>query len=41
MLSHEATSVVDFAKIQLEWTSEQIIKQFENSRDNAFNFRYI
>ena len=41
MLSHVASSVVEFAKSQVEWMSEKILKTFEMGRYNPFQFRHV
>lgn len=41
MLSHVASSVVEFAKSQVEWMSDKILKSFEVGRYNPFQFRHV
>ncbi|VDK54435.1 unnamed protein product [Anisakis simplex] len=41
MLSHVASSVVEFAKSQVEWMSDKILKSFEGGRYNPFQFRHV
>uniref|UniRef100_A0A1I7XJ10 Cleavage and polyadenylation specificity factor subunit 2 n=1 Tax=Heterorhabditis bacteriophora TaxID=37862 RepID=A0A1I7XJ10_HETBA len=41
MLSHVASSVVEFAKSQVEWMSDKILKSFETGRYNPFAFRHV
>ncbi|KHN82608.1 putative cleavage and polyadenylation specificity factor subunit 2 [Toxocara canis] len=41
MLSHVASSVVEFAKSQVEWMSDKILKSFEMGRYNPFQFRHV
>ena len=40
-LSHAAYSSIEFAQGQLEWMSDNLIKQFENSRENPFDLRWV
>jgi cleavage and polyadenylation specificity factor subunit 2 len=39
--SHEATNTIEFAKSQIEWMSENCMKQFDLSRENPFNFPHL
>lgn len=41
MLSHVASSVVEFAKSQVEWMSEKILRMFEMGRYNPYQFRHV
>uniref|UniRef100_A0A1I8HSY1 Cleavage and polyadenylation specificity factor subunit 2 n=1 Tax=Macrostomum lignano TaxID=282301 RepID=A0A1I8HSY1_9PLAT len=41
LLNCVAHNVVEHAKSQVEWMSDRVTKQFELSRDNPFNFRYL
>lgn len=41
MLSHVASSVVEFAKSQVEWMSEKILRMFETGRYNPYQFRHV
>ncbi|PAV88691.1 hypothetical protein WR25_20133 isoform C [Diploscapter pachys] len=41
LLSYVASSVVEFAKSQVEWMSDKIMKAFQQSQVNPFNFRYM
>lgn len=41
MLSHVASSVVEFAKSQVEWMSDKVLKSFEVGRYNPFQFRHV
>jgi cleavage and polyadenylation specificity factor subunit 2 len=36
-----APNVLEFAKSQLEWMSDAVVRMLENSRQNPFDFRYI
>ena len=39
LLSNVAYNVVEFAKLQIEWMSDKLMKLFEGTRTNPFNFR--
>ncbi|VDN24964.1 unnamed protein product [Gongylonema pulchrum] len=41
MLSYVASSVVEFAKSQVEWMSDKVLKSFEVGRYNPFQFRHV
>lgn len=41
MLSHVASSVVRFAKSQIEWMSDKIMRSFEQGRFNPFQFEHV
>jgi len=41
MLSYMSFNSVEFAKSQLEWMSDSIMKTFDNSRENPFSFKHI
>ncbi|GMR31083.1 hypothetical protein PMAYCL1PPCAC_01278 [Pristionchus mayeri] len=41
MLSHVASSVVRFAKSQIEWMSDKIMRSFEQGRFNPFQFDHV
>eukprot|EP00020_Sapocribrum_chincoteaguense_P001940 CAMPEP_0170743512 /NCGR_PEP_ID=MMETSP0437-20130122/7304_1 /TAXON_ID=0 /ORGANISM="Sexangularia sp." /LENGTH=460 /DNA_ID=CAMNT_0011082179 /DNA_START=61 /DNA_END=1439 /DNA_ORIENTATION=- len=36
-----APNVLEFAKSQLEWMSDAVVRMLENQRQNPFDFRYI
>ncbi len=40
-MSHVGYTVLDSAKGQLEWMSDVVVKQFEHSRENPFNLRFV
>ena len=39
MLSNVAYNVIEFAKSQIEWMSDKLMKSFEGARNNPFGFR--
>lgn len=39
LLNNVAYNVIEFAKSQIEWMSDKLMKSFEGSRNNPFNFR--
>ncbi|ESO00058.1 hypothetical protein HELRODRAFT_113444 [Helobdella robusta] len=41
MLNRVAYNVIDFAKSQVEWMSEKIMKAFESQRTNPFQFKFL
>ncbi|CAI4229272.1 unnamed protein product [Auanema sp. JU1783] len=41
MLNHVASTVVDFARSQVEWMSDKILKSFETGQFNPFSFRNL
>ncbi|GMT37670.1 hypothetical protein PFISCL1PPCAC_28967 [Pristionchus fissidentatus] len=41
MLSHVASSVVRFAKSQVEWMSDKVMRSFEQGRFNPFQFEHV
>lgn len=41
MLNNVSYNVVEFAKSQVEWMSDKIMKAFEDQRNNPFQFRQI
>ena len=36
-----ANNTIEFAKSQLEWMSDAIMKKFDNNRENQFAFQYV
>lgn len=40
-LNNVGYNVIEFAKSQLEWMSDTIMKGFETSRDNPFEFKHV
>ena len=41
LLNYVAESVVDYAKVQIEWMSEKLMRNFEGKRNNPFQFRHL
>ncbi|XP_011409895.2 PREDICTED: cleavage and polyadenylation specificity factor subunit 2-like [Amphimedon queenslandica] len=41
LLSNVSYNVVEFAKSQVEWMSEKLMRTFEDSRTNPFQFQHI
>ncbi|KAF6032670.1 Cpsf100 [Bugula neritina] len=41
LLNNVCYNVLEFAKSQMEWMSDKIIRSFEDKRNNPFNFRHI
>ena len=41
MLNNFSYQVIEFARSQVEWMSDKIVRQFEESRANPFNLRYL
>ena len=39
MLNNVSYNVVEFAKSQVEWMSEKIMRMFEDNRSNPFQFK--
>lgn len=39
LLNNVSYNVVEFAKSQVEWMSEKIMRMFEESRNNPFQFK--
>ncbi len=33
--------MIEFARSQVEWMSDKIVRQFEESRANPFHLRYV
>lgn len=40
LLNNVSYNVVEFAKSQVEWMSDKIIRMFEDTRNNPFQFKY-
>ncbi|CAI2180410.1 19114_t:CDS:2 [Funneliformis geosporum] len=40
-LSHQSYNTIKYAKSMLEWMSDAINRQFDNKRENPFEFRYL
>lgn len=41
LLNNVSYNVVEFAKSQVEWMSEKIMRMFEETRNNPFLFKYV
>ena len=41
MLNNVSYNVVEFAKSQVEWMSEKIMRMFEDNRSNPFQFKLV
>lgn len=41
ILNNVSYNTVEFAKSQLEWMSDTVMKSFDNSRENPFAFKYV
>lgn len=41
LLNNVSISVADFAKSQVEWMNEKLVRQFEEGRNNPFQFKHI
>ena len=41
LLNYVAESVVDYAKVQIEWMSENLMKQMGDKKANPFQFKYL
>ena len=41
MLNTVSYNVIEFAKSQVEWMSDKIMKSFEGQRNNPFNFKHL
>ncbi|UYV67077.1 CPSF2 [Cordylochernes scorpioides] len=41
LLNNVSFNVVEFAKSQVEWMSDKIMRSFEGARNNPFHFRHI
>lgn len=41
MLNTVSYNVIEFAKSQVEWMSDKIMKSFEGQRSNPFNFKHL
>ena len=40
LLNNVAYNVIEFAKSQIEWMSDKLMKSFEGARNNPFAFRF-
>ncbi len=41
LLNNVGYNVVEFAKSQVEWMSDKIMRMFEDHRNNPFQFKYV
>lgn len=41
LMNNVAYNVVEFAKSQVEWMSDKILRSFEEGRYNPFQFRHV
>jgi len=41
LLNNVSFNVIEFAKSQIEWMSERLMRSFEGHRNNPFNFRHL
>lgn len=41
LLNNESYNVVEFAKSQIEWMSDKLMKSFEGARNNPFQFKHL
>ncbi|XP_072031108.1 cleavage and polyadenylation specificity factor subunit 2-like [Amphiura filiformis] len=41
MLNNVSYNVVEFAKSQMEWMSEKVMRSFEDKRNNPFQFKHL
>lgn len=41
LINNVAYNVVEFAKSQIEWMSEKLMRSFEGARNNPFQFRHL
>lgn len=41
LLNNVSYNVVEFAKSQIEWMSDKLMKSFEGARNNPFQFRHV
>lgn len=41
LLSNVGYNVIEFAKSQIEWMSDKLMKSFEGARNNPFQFRHL
>ena len=41
LLNNVSYNVVEFAKSQIEWMSEKLMRAFEGKRNNPFTFRHL
>ena len=41
LLNNMSYNIVEFAKSQIEWMSEKLMRAFEGKRNNPFTFRHL
>jgi len=41
LFTHTGYNTTEFAKSQIEWCSDQVVKAFDNLRENPFVFKYV
>lgn len=41
LLNNVCYNIIEFAKSQIEWMSDKLMKSFENARNNPFQFRHL
>lgn len=41
LINNQSYNVVEFAKSQIEWMSDKLMKSFEGARNNPFQFRHV
>ena len=41
LLNNQSYNVVEFAKSQIEWMSDKLMKSFEGARNNPFTFKHL
>lgn len=41
LLNNVSYNVVEFAKSQIEWMSEKLMRSFEGARNNPFQFKHL
>lgn len=41
LISNVAYNVVEFAKSQIEWMSDKLMRSFEGARNNPFQFKHL
>lgn len=41
LLNNEGYNVMEFAKSQIEWMSDKLMKSFEGARNNPFQFKHV
>ena len=41
LLNNVSYNVIEFAKSQIEWMSEKLMRNFEGKRSNPFQFRHL